>query len=93
MVSRMPPWTKILRLCLSEGVPKRSLLVAAVVGTVLNLINQGDALFGAARIDLLKGALTFAVPYCVATYGAVSYRLRLDATALQRSKEQQHTAA
>ena len=66
-------------LCVSEGVPKRSLLVALVVGTALNLINQGDALFGHNRIDLMKGALTFAVPYFVATYGAVSYRLRLEA--------------
>ncbi|MDB6105156.1 MAG: hypothetical protein JWO52_5155, partial [Gammaproteobacteria bacterium] len=34
----------MVRLCVSDGVPKRSLLVAIVVGTVLNLINQGDAL-------------------------------------------------
>lgn len=49
--------------------------VALIVGTVLNLINQGDVLFGGGRIDFVKVILTFAVPYCVATYGAVSYRL------------------
>ncbi len=49
--------------------------VAMIVGTVLNLINQGDVLFGGGRIDFVKMILTFAVPYCVATYGAVSYRL------------------
>lgn len=57
------------------GVPLRSVVVAAVVGTVLNLINQGDALFAGGSVNWLKIALTYAVPYCVSTYGAVSYRL------------------
>jgi hypothetical protein len=51
--------------------------VALVVGTILNLINQGDALLDGRTLDLTKIALTFAVPYCVATYGAVSYRMSL----------------
>lgn len=60
---------------MADGVPRRSFLVALIVGTMLNLINQGDALFGDGHINLTKIILTFAVPYCVATYGAVSYRL------------------
>jgi len=52
--------------------------VALVVGTVLNLINQGDALFGAGAVNWLKIGLTYVVPYCVSTYGAVSYRLSMD---------------
>jgi hypothetical protein len=87
----MPQWSKIVRICISDGVPKRSLLVAIVVGTVLNLINQGDALIGHGHFDPVKAALTFAVPYCVATYGAVSYRLKMDAEASHRSKHQAHT--
>jgi hypothetical protein len=75
----VPAASTIFRHCVAEGVPKRSLLVALVVGSALNLINQGDALFGSGHVDILKAALTFAVPYCVATYGAVSYRLRLEA--------------
>jgi hypothetical protein len=66
----------ILRYCISDGVPNRSFAVALTVGTLLNLINQGDVLFGAAPLNLTKLVLTFAVPYVVATYGAVSYRLR-----------------
>jgi len=62
--------------CVSDGVPKRSLVVALIVGTVLNLINQGDALVAGARLNWTKLILTFVVPYAVATYGAVSYRLR-----------------
>lgn len=51
------------------------MVVALIVGTILNLINQGDVLFGGGHVDFVKMILTFAVPYCVATYGAVSYRL------------------
>jgi hypothetical protein len=70
-----PQLSRICRYCISDGVPRRSLLVAFIVGTILNLINQGDALFGTGHVNLTKIILTFAVPYCVATYGAVSYRL------------------
>ncbi len=68
-------WSRIFALCLSDGIPKRSFGVALIVGTILNLINQGDALFGGANLNFTKLILTFAVPYCVATYGAVSYRI------------------
>ena len=67
--------SQICRCCLSDGIPRRSFLVALLVGTILNLINQGDVLLGYGQLNLAKVILTFAVPYCVATYGAVSYRL------------------
>lgn len=67
---------RFLSYALEDGIPRRSFGVAAVVGTVLNLINQGDAMVGGRALDWTKIALTFIVPYCVATYGAVSYRLR-----------------
>jgi hypothetical protein len=60
---------------LSDGIPRRSFLVAILVGTILNLINQGDALFGAAIVNWTKISLTYLVPYAVSTYGAVSFRL------------------
>jgi hypothetical protein len=60
---------------LSDGIPRRSFLVAIFVGTILNLINQGDALFGAAIVNWTKVSLTYLLPYAVSTYGAVSYRL------------------
>ena len=73
----MPRLFTICRCCVSDGVPRRSLIVALIVGAILNLINQGDALFGGGRVNFTKLILTFAVPYCVATYGAVSFRLRV----------------
>lgn len=65
----------VCRCCFSNGIPRRSLYVALVVGTILNLINQGDAIFGNSSINWAKFVLTFAVPYCVATYGAVAVQL------------------
>jgi hypothetical protein len=69
--------SRICACCLSDGVPKRSFIVALIVGTILNLINQGDALLGAASLNVTKVLLTYVVPYCVATYGAVSYQLNI----------------
>jgi hypothetical protein len=63
--------TKIcVRRVLSRPVAVRSLWVAAVVGTLLNLINQGDALIGGQPVDWLKVTLTYCVPFLVASYGA-----------------------
>ena len=64
------------RYAFSDGVPRRSFFVALLVGTILNLINQGDALLGAMPINWFKIILTYFVPYAVCTYGAVSFQLR-----------------
>ncbi len=73
----MSRFSTICRCCIRDGVPRRSLTVAVTVGTILNLINQGDALFGTQPVNLTKVLLTYLVPYCVATYGAVSYQIAL----------------
>ena len=70
-------WRAIWQGAVAPGVPRRSLAAAVIVGTILNLINQGDALFGDKALDWLKLVLTYIVPYCVATYGAVSVRLEM----------------
>jgi hypothetical protein len=70
------PWlSRVCLCCVSDGVPRRSFVVALIVGTILNVINQGDRLLSGGDIDVVKMLLTYAVPYCVATYGAVSLRL------------------
>ena len=71
-------WKFVWVCAISDGVPRRSLWVALVVGTILNLVNQGDALVASRPLDLVKLALTYLVPYFVCTYGAVSYRLRTE---------------
>jgi hypothetical protein len=78
--------SRLSQICLysiSDGVPRRSLIVALIVGTILNLINQGDEIVGEGHLNLTKIILTFAVPYCVATYGAVSYRMSGTRTSCQ----------
>ena len=53
---------------------RRSALTALVVGTILVAINQGTVLSqGVFPAELLwKIPLTYAVPFCVATWGALS---------------------
>ena len=58
-------WKAACLCAISDGVPRRSLYVALIVGTVLNLINQGDALLGMAPVNWLKLVLTYCVPYAV----------------------------
>ena len=48
--------------------------VAAVVGTVLLLINQFDALFGATEFRVIPAILTYCVPFAVFTAGQYSGR-------------------
>jgi len=69
---------RIWRYAVSDGVPRRSCSVALIVGTILNLINQGDAMLAGMPLDIAKLLLTYLVPYCVSTYGAVSYRLNAE---------------
>ena len=60
-----------------RGVVLRSLKVALVVGTVLALINHGDSLL-AGRLSMgvaAKIAMTYLVPYAVATWSAVQTTL------------------
>lgn len=68
MISRTQALRKIVR----RPILTRSLVVALVVGTALNLINQGDALIGGGMVNWLKLALTYCVPFLVASYGAWS---------------------
>lgn len=49
---------------------RRSLVVALLVGTMLNLINQGPELFHRGDVVLWKAALTYVVPFLVASYGS-----------------------
>ena len=57
---------------LSYPVLKQSVLVAVIVGTLLNLINQGDAIVSGSAVNWTKIVVTYAVPFLVSTYGAWS---------------------
>ncbi len=49
---------------------RRSLLVAVTVGTALNAINQGQEMVNGEWPVMWKLALTYAVPFAVASYGS-----------------------
>ncbi|HEX6240396.1 MAG TPA: nitrate/nitrite transporter NrtS [Polyangiales bacterium] len=68
-----------MRIASSPSIVGLALRMSAVIGSVLNLINQGDALFGDAKLVFGKLLLTYLVPYCVATYSATTVSLRLTA--------------
>ena len=70
---------RALLIATSAPVVGLALRMSALIGTLLNVINQGDALFGDARLVAGKLLLTYLVPYCVATYSATSVSLRLGA--------------
>lgn len=59
-----------LRLTFSHALLRRSLAMAIAVGTLLNIINQGDALWSGNWPVLWKACLTFCVPFAVASYGS-----------------------
>lgn len=53
----------------------RSLRVALVVGTLLVAINQADTLIAGPVTSglVMRIGLTYVVPFCVATYGALAH--------------------
>ena len=62
-----------IALALEPSVRRRAVKVAGIVGTILTVINHGDVLlYGQATTTVwVKIALTFVVPYCVATFASV----------------------
>ena len=56
---------------------KRSIKVAAIVGTLLMLINHGDVILsGTINTEhLFKILLTYLIPYLVSTYSSVESKL------------------
>ena len=55
---------------------RRAVNVAAIVGTILCLINQWQGIvLGNVPIDWLKVVLTYCVPYCVSSYSTTASKL------------------
>jgi hypothetical protein len=53
---------------------RRTLKIAAIVGTLLSLINQGSVIFGgdASAATWLRVAFNYFVPFCVSSTGFLS---------------------
>jgi hypothetical protein len=63
------------QICLRD-IAFSSLRIAAVVGTVLNVINQGGYWLHGEGLHVGHCALNYLVPFCVAAYSAVRTRYR-----------------
>lgn len=66
---------------LLQAAGQRSIVLAAirlalVVGTVLNLINQGGRLADGLSLSWFHVGLNYLVPYCVASYSAARNELQ-----------------
>lgn len=65
-------------LAFSDGTPYKAVMTALVVGTILAIINHGDFILKGESINYFKILLTYCVPYCVTTWGAIhGKRVRL----------------
>jgi hypothetical protein len=71
------PYKEAFELAVSRGTPRQAARLALVVGTLLVLINQWEAVTGKVAMDWLKVLLTYCVPYLVSTYTSVSKDLHL----------------
>ena len=65
----------VSNLLLGDGTPKKAFLTALVVGTILTTINHGDNIIAGQFPPVIKVMLTYCVPYCVTTWGAMLGKL------------------
>jgi hypothetical protein len=65
----------LLAVACSRKIVFNALRISMVVGTVLNLINQGAAIMSWSGISWGHVLLNFLVPYCVASYSAAKNEL------------------
>ena len=65
------------QIIISPSVRQRALKVALIVGTTLNLINQGEVIFAydLANLHTTKLFFTYLIPYAVTTYTATALKL------------------
>ena len=65
----------LLQLAFGDGTPKKAFFTALMVGSILTSINHGDLILAGEPPFWLKIVLTYCVPYCVTTWGAITGKL------------------
>lgn len=70
--------TELFQTACRRPIAVAALKVALVVGTVLNLINQGGRMLEGVPPSWIHVALNYLVPYCVSSYSAANNQLRRD---------------
>lgn len=69
VTTRVSP-RRVLGLMMSPRIAKGALRVALVVGTVLNVVNNGEQIWVHHAVNLWQLALNYVVPFCVSSYSA-----------------------
>ena len=64
------PRPSVLRLMLQPRTARAALKVALIVGTVLNVINNGEQVWVHHAVNLWQVGMNFVVPYFVSSYSA-----------------------
>lgn len=59
---------------LSRDLVWRAVKISFVVGSILNLVNQGDVLWGAAELSIPHVLLNYLVPFAVSLLSAMQAR-------------------
>jgi hypothetical protein len=69
---------RFIDIALEKKTVNRAIKVCLVVGTILNIINQGAVIFKAdwQSISVFRMLLTYSVPYCVSTYSSAMARIK-----------------
>jgi magnesium-transporting ATPase (P-type) len=49
---------------------KTAITISMLVGTLLTLTNQGEAIIGDAELNWVKVIITYLVPFCVSMYSS-----------------------
>ena len=64
-----------IRTMLLQHIIRNAITVSAVVGTFLNIINQGPTVIAGEEISWAKFLINYLVPYCVSSYSAAKNEL------------------
>jgi hypothetical protein len=66
----------ILQTACRRSIVRAAINVAIVVGTILNLINQGGRLLEGLPLSWFHVGLNYLVPFCVSSYSAARNEIR-----------------
>ena len=75
VLQKTPKKTKLLQLAFGEGTTIKAFYSSLVVGSILTGINHGDMILSGEFPSWPKVVLTYFVPYCVTTWGAITVKL------------------
>lgn len=73
---------RIVKITFQNSTIKKGFIISAIVGTFLNLINQGNLFFTnqLPEVSMVKLGLTYITPFVVSVYSITSTKLKQDYT-------------